>query len=689
MYIANDRLPDELIAGENNLVMTVITFPEKTTSGGLSFNAKNIYGDREIKFLIYTEKSDESLSPGDIISVKAKISEFENTEYFAEKTYYKSRYLDGRMFASSFDIVGREDDARFRYFPQYAANHLKRKLAVLYSDEHAALVKSLIFGDKSSLDVELKNVVRKSGMSHATAVSGLHISIIVSFIIIFTKNKYLKLLAIPVMFLFAFMVGASQSAMRAVIMQSLALLSHIQKREYDSLTSVSFAAFLLVFVNPYCVTDVSFILSFAATFGIILLFQKIYQPLQSLVKNIRGNGRKFINILFSAFAVTVSAVLFTLPITSYTFNTVSTVSLLSNVLLNIPVTVIFAGGIITLILGEIFLPFGKGAAFVLSFMIELVIKSIKAFAKIPYSEIFTGDKVMILAICYFCIVAVYAIAKGRRKIRPVVAIGICVISVLVVITVRHEITPKVEYDGIRFDVLDVGQGQCVVATCEDSCVVIDCGGDKDSANIAINHLLKNGIDDIDALVLTHAHSDHVNGAEYLTEVINTESVYMPAKDRENAVFLAVSENVSDSGEVHFIDEDTELSFGEMGVSILALSEGRDENENGLVVILRDGDYEALITGDIPSNQEKLILSRIPDCESYIAGHHGSKSSSSLRLLNSALPELCVISVGRGNAYGHPNSETLERFEKIGSTVYRTDLNGAITFYSRQVNGIDG
>ncbi len=678
LYFSNDKLPKDLFESENKILMTVVSFPEETSSDGVSFCGKARYGDKEIKLLVYASDLNKTLLPGDVISVRAKVYEFENTEFFAEKTYYKSRYIDCRAFATESEYIEREEHAKFRYFPQYLANHLKNKLEILFSKEHAAFIKSLIFGDKSSLDDGFKNDIRKSGMSHATAVSGLHISIIVAFIIFFTKNKYLKLLAIPAMFIFVFMVGASQSAIRAAIMQSLAIISHVEKREYDSLTSVSFAAFVLVLINPYCVTDASFILSFAATFGIILLYPKLISPFG----DIHGWIRKPINVLVSAFAITVSAILFTMPITSYTFSSVSLIAPVSNVLLSIPINVVFTGGIMVLFLGEIFLPLGKVAALVLGFMVELVTKSIKVFAKVPYSEIFTGDRLMILAVLYLCIVAVYTILAGKKKIRPLVATAICVLSILLVITVRPNIAPGIEYSGIRFDVLDVGQGQCVVATADDICVVVDCGGDKDSGSIAINHLLNRGIDEIDALILTHAHSDHVNGAEYLTETINTSSVYMPLKDKSNADFIDISENVDDNGEVFFLKDDKTLSFGKMEVSVLTLPEGRDENENGLVVIISDGDYDTLITGDIPSAQEKLILSKVPDCESYIAGHHGSKTSSSIALLNKALPELCVISVGKGNSYGHPNGETLERFEKIGAEVSRTDLEGAITFFSR-------
>ena len=78
----------------------------------------------------------------------------------------------------------------------------------------------------------------------------------------------------------------------------------------------------------------------------------------------------------------------------------------------------------------------------------------------------------------------------------------------------------------------------------------------------------------------------------------------------------------------------------------------------------------------------MVLDRLPDCESYVLGHHGSRSSSSLSLLNKTLPELCVISVGAGNNYGQPSAEVVKLVESLGAEIYRTDIDGTVTFYSR-------
>ncbi len=676
VYFESDKISPELLSKEISVRATVVSFSEETTNGGISFNAKIEDDETDVRLLVYASENGASLSPGDIVQMNVRIHEFEDTEFFAERTYYKSRHIDAEAFTDEVDFLGKHENSKLLYMPQYVANSLKERADLLFCDSHSAFIKSLILGDTGDLDRDFKEDLRRTGLSHIVSVSGMHIAFLVGFLVLFTKNRYIKLLAIPLMFCFAIMVGASQSALRAVIMQTLVLLSHVQKREYDSLTSVSFAAFVLVFANPYCITDVGFLLSFSATLGIILLFKPIFSKISVQGDDVPKWKRKVVNSFASAFAVTVSAILFTAPITAYSFGSFSLIAPLSNVLLNFVIMCAFIGGFATLILSFIWFPLGKGAAFILGSLIELIIKVIRLLSKISFAEVFAGDLFVLLAVCFICFVIIYSILAGK-KVRALFAVcAVCV--VLASLFISRSILPKEEYEGIRFDVLDVGQGQCIVATSGEDCVIIDCGGDKDADNIAISHLLRRRITDIDALILTHAHSDHANGAKYLAETIDTKTVYMPATDKDNATFIKLSEEE----DAVFVEEDTKLSFSGMEISILTLPEGKDENENGLVIVVSDGEYDLLITGDIPSRLEELIVDRIPDCESFVLGHHGSKTSSSQALINKALPELCLVSVGEGNSYGHPSSDTIARIEKLGSEIHRTDLEGDLTFYSR-------
>lgn len=679
VYFSNDKIESKFLEREVQLKGTVVSFVEETSTGGSSFRVK-ISGEPDVRLIVYTSELSEELMPGDIVNFCATVYEYDNRNGFAEKTYYKSRYIDARAYADKVERIGTVPYAKFRFVHEYLSRSLKERLDVLFEDSSGAFIKSLVFGDTSDLANDFREDLRRSGLSHAVSVSGMHISFLVAFVLLFTKNRYLKLLAIPLMFLFAFMVGAPQSALRAVIMQSLVLLSSVAKREYDSLTSLSFAAFVLAFVNPYCVTDVGFLLSFSATLGIVLLYKPLFDGFLCIGKKLSGIPKKLFQSFSTILSVTIAAMLFTTPIAAYLFNSFSLIAPLSNTLLNFVIMLIFMGAFAVILLSFIYLPIAKGAAVVLEMLTGFVTKMIKMLSNISFAEMFTGDMFVMLTVAFLCFVAVYAILAGKKKIRRWFAIAIAVVVIIAVPALRLSFSEKT-HEGVRFDVLDVGQGQCVVVTCGDECAVIDCGGEDGAENTAISHLLLRGITDIDALVLTHGHADHANGAQYLIETIDTKTVYMPASDKNNATFIRVSEYLGED-EAIFVEEDTTINLSGMEISILTLPEGKDENENGLVVIVRDGDYELLITGDIPDKLEKHILDRVPDCESYILGHHGSKTSSSQALLNKSLPELCLISVGEGNSYGHPNEATLSRIEKLGSKVHRTDVEGTLTFYSR-------
>lgn len=682
-FIAEDALPRSFFA-KSEITAEVASYPGNTDSGKYSFDARIDYNGKKIKALVYSDFVPDSLSPGDTVHMQAKLYELENTRYFAEKTYYKSRYTDTVMFAENVVILSDSAGIKLRYVPQFLAKYFKDKIGDIYNERSSPLVNSLIMGDRSGLSEDFRNNLSVTGMSHAISVSGLHISFILGLFLYFSKNKYIKLAVQPLVFLFVLMVGAPQSALRAFIMQMFVVFSDFGKREYDQITALSFSAFLLCVLNPYCVTDSAFLLSFAATLGIIVLYPKLRELFECLTVHKKSYLRKLTVGMVSVAAVSVSATVFTAPLTAYLFGTVSVVGPLANIILNFFISVVFSLGFVNTLIGFLFPAVAKAGAYIIDFLVGIIMSIVNTLASLPVSEIFTGEPVVLFMICFICFVVVYSILTGKSKLRiPFSLISVFIAFVCSFAVLNAEKSHMMHNEGIRFDVLDVGQGQCIIATSGDSCAVIDCGGDSPADRIAIAHLFSLGVSDIDALVLTHAHADHANGAEYLMKSVSTKAVYMPATDRENATFIDIADIAGEECDSVFVDEDTTIELEGMEIKLLTLPGGSDENENGLVVLVCDEEYELLITGDIATSNERLVLDRIPDCEGYIVGHHGSKTSSSQALLNRALPELSVISVGEGNSYGHPSSQAMKRLRNIGSEVRRTDTEGTLTFYSRE------
>ncbi len=683
-FFLYDKIPEAFLKCRYIERAEVASYSEPTKlRDKISFTAKIDTEDKRISALVYADTKEKYLEPGDTVSFSASINEIENRDEFAEKTYYKSRGIDVIIYASNVVVTERADSLHIKYIPLYLREQLLKNSSELFSEEVAAFINSLVLGDKSGLSDEFQNDLKRTGLSHATSVSGMHIAFIMGMILVFSKRRHVKLFGLAAAILFTLVAGAPQSAMRAMIMLSLPIVADICKREYDPPTSISFAAFVLCLFNPYSITDTGFLLSFLATLGIILMCDKVFDSIKNTVNIKNGKLKHFAYSIFAVISVSVSATLFTTPITAYEFGQISVVSTIANVLLNSAISAAFSIGFFCIVLGFVFMPLAKVIAYIVEVLVLFIMNTIKNLSKLPFATVFTENISVVLLITFICVVIAYALYFGRKKVRLKFTVLSIALAVGATVLLSNLYAPKEENGGMRVDVLDVGQGQCIVATYGEYCAVIDCGGDKDAQSVARSHLAANGIRDVDALILTHAHSDHANGADGLVETTDVSAIYMPKTDESNSVFVKLVKRAGDESECVFVEKDTELELGDMTVKLITLPEGSDENENGLVVLLCDQEYEILITGDIPDSSEKLIAEKLPDCEAYVVGHHGSKTSSSYALLNTALPELSIVSVGSGNSYGHPADATLTRLQNIGSKVYRTDIDGTVTVYSRE------
>ena len=212
-------------------------------------------------------------------------------------------------------------------------------------------------------------------------------------------------------------------------------------------------------------------------------------------------------------------------------------------------------------------------------------------------------------------------------------------------------------------------------------MVVDCGSSnsaEDPGETAARYLLSRGRTRIDALILSHYHTDHMSGVPELLRRLQVRMLLAPPPEDENgAALLALAEETG-TEVVIVSDELTKLSFGGLHATITPPLGNVGDNEQGLCALLQVDDYEVLLTGDASKATELRLLERLPlpDVELLIAGHHGSAGSSSEALLAAACPDVVVISVGRNN-YGQPAQEALERLSANGAALYRTDRAGTV------------
>lgn len=227
-------------------------------------------------------------------------------------------------------------------------------------------------------------------------------------------------------------------------------------------------------------------------------------------------------------------------------------------------------------------------------------------------------------------------------------------------------------------VLDVGQGLAVLARDGDATLLIDAGP-RDGA--VLPALGRAGVNDLDALLLTHNDLDHTGGLEDLLDRIDVDAVYAEASTAQ--------QYANRHEEVQGLDIGDQLTVGNITVEVLAPPVAtRDyrlasDNDASLVLMVSVGERRILVTGDIEAGGEAWLLRSglALSADVLVVPHHGSNTSSTTEFIEAVAPAVAVIPVGT-NSYGHPHPDVLERYAADPAiAVYHTDEDGAVTFRS--------
>ena len=217
---------------------------------------------------------------------------------------------------------------------------------------------------------------------------------------------------------------------------------------------------------------------------------------------------------------------------------------------------------------------------------------------------------------------------------------------------------------------------------EDSFGLIDCGSRNswyDAGEIAADMLVSMGSTELDYLLLTHYDSDHISGVAALLTRIPVKRILLPESQDDSGLRQIVESLAARYAvPVIHVTSKTEYPLGTAKLTVFPAIGKEGDNQKGLSCLCSAGDYDLLVTGDMGSATEKLLLEQwnLPDIEVLAVGHHGAASSTSSELLKGLCPEIALISVG-DNSYGHPSNQTLRRLLVSGAEILRTDLQGDI------------
>ena len=576
------------------------------------------------------------------------------------------------------------------------------------SSEDAAIMKAMLFGNKGEIDSETKELFTKNGIAHILAISGLHISFLAMSLYKLLRKFGIKLrisaiISEILIILYGVMVGFPISAFRAIFMFSLFLASRTIKRSYDMLTAMSLSLIILIISYPPRLFDTGLIMSFLAVLGVGFFGD-------SYLRNI-WKVPDFIQSIF----ISVWILLCTLPVMAVSYYEVPIYSLALNLLVIPLMSLLLTCGVILVICPI--------SSVVTARIIGLILYSYKgACAYLENSgigriNIGAPDTAQVVVYYFLLVLAVWwpLIHIRFNDIGPLrrnIVTGMIVVLALFLFCVRP-------CRGLDVYMLDVGQGDCMVIRNDNKNVYIIDGGSSSVKKVGEYRIIPclkwMGVNEIEAVFITHPDSDHMNGliellAKQRKEALTVKRVYifagaMGAEEYDELSMLCRNNNVELLG----ISRGDVLADGELKFSVLSPGIGgyvntigmrslktnldTTSNNASLVMYIKYKDFDMLTTGDVEDEGEKDIL-RSGILDEFISNdkssdnkcidvlkvaHHGSSGSSSLSFLSEIKPEISLISVGARNQYGHPHEETLERLEALGGEILRTDELGCIKF----------
>ncbi|MGH4118935.1 ComEC/Rec2 family competence protein [Clostridium sp.] len=242
---------------------------------------------------------------------------------------------------------------------------------------------------------------------------------------------------------------------------------------------------------------------------------------------------------------------------------------------------------------------------------------------------------------------------------------------------------------LKVHFIDVGQADSILVQQGNSSMLIDAGNNGD-AQVIQNYLDSKGVSFLDAVIGTHVHEDHIGSMDYIINSFNVGKVYFPKQTSTTKTFKDFVSAVQNNGlKLTVPTVGSTFKIGDATVTVLAPNgiEYEDANDYSIVVKITFGNTSFLLTGDAEAESENQMLSKGLDLSATVlkVSHHGSRSSTGISFLDGVNPKYAVISVGKGNSYGHPTEETMSRLKAKDIPVYRTDENGTVVATSNGTN----
>ena len=664
----------------SDFAATVCDWPQATERGARV--TVELEGYHRARAVLYGEAELLAARPGDTVTGTAQ---WQSAAHFDsdDVTHFNARGVYALLYGREDVRLSAGDGDALRWLPQRAGKAFREKVAAIWDDPRVSgFLTAELTGDKSAMDDGDYLAMQETGLAHLFAVSGLHCAFLVTLLalLISRRQRLLCAVTIPLLLFYMVMVGMSPSVVRACIMQIFLLIAPLFRRGSDPLTSLAAALLLILLCNPFAAASVSLQLSFSATLGMVLLSPRLYKLLTGWYKGKCRPLRTALCFVAANLSATLSAVVFTAPLTAWYFRIFVLVAPLSSLLAVPAAGWSFMAAFVTVLLGFVWLPLASLLGWISWALVRYILWIANGMMSWRYHAVYFTNPYLIywLLFLYAAFIGCAATPDGKRKY--LLASALSVLTLTAAIWVNRQ---DYQYGVLTALTLDVGQGESVILTSGGETALVDCGSSnsyKDPGGLAADTLHSMGVRELSAVVVTHYHADHTNGLYEVLRRIPVQTIYLPDIEDEYGVRERLVSLAEEKGaQVTYVTKETADTLGDTVLTIYPpVQSGGDLNELGLTALASAGDFDLLITGDMSGSTEKKLVETyaLPDIEVLVVSHHGSRYSSNIRFLRAVTPEAAVISVGDNN-YGHPSEETLQRLLAVGADIWRTDQQGTI------------